>query len=163
MTTAANVNSPPSHSPSSPTRDGDAGGDEGDEAQVDAPKSGACARAVPLPAACLSQSLTCRRRCWTFPGSSHEAQSHSAMGTALATRTHSFHPKRHFAITRGLADLRLDGCNGMGCAHATRSVSPDLRQGVCVHAKPNRDCDCPPSTQQVVRLPDSPAQPGLSC
>lgn len=50
ITTAATANSPPSHSLRRPTLDGDAGGDDGDEAQVDVPKSGAYARAAPLPA-----------------------------------------------------------------------------------------------------------------
>lgn len=45
---------PPSHSLRRPTLDGNDAGDA-DEAQVDVPKSGACARALPQPV------LACRR------------------------------------------------------------------------------------------------------
>lgn len=86
------------------------------------------------------------------------------MNTALATCIHYFIRKkksnRPFNIAgQGLADLRLDGCDGWMRPRDSQR-QPGSPQGMCVHAKPNRDCVRPQSTQQVVRLPDS---PGLSC
>ncbi|KAI7788806.1 hypothetical protein LA080_008697 [Diaporthe eres] len=106
ITTAATANSTPSHSLRRPTLDGDAGGDDGDEAQVDVPKSGACARAAPLPASASPHLPTPSLD--IPPGLSHEAQSYTRL--LLGSNEHrTGHPhplflssekkaKRHFAI-----------------------------------------------------------------
>lgn len=148
--------SPPSHSLRRPTLDGDDGGDA-DEAQVDVPKSGVFARALPQPI------LTYRRPVAGQALLSSSAVTEHRTGPPAPT----LDPKRALCHRRGLADLRLDGPDGQtgltGCdgwAHPRDSQRlPGSPQGSCVHAKPNRDYDRPQSTQQAVRLPGS---PGLS-
>lgn len=62
---------------------------------------------------------------------------------------------------RGPGRSTIGRVDWMGRMHPRDSQrEPGSPQGVCVHAKPNRDYDHPQSTQQVVCLPDS---PGLSC
>lgn len=73
--TAATDNSPPSHSLRRPTLDGDAGDDDGDEAQVDVCR---IRRLRPCrPPACLSQSSPADAVVGHPPGLSHEAQSYT--------------------------------------------------------------------------------------
>lgn len=113
ITTVANVNSPPCHSPRRPTLDGDAGGDDGDEASGPSSQirrlcpclwlSPWPASASPSPADAVvgHSAARAKRRNYKLLSSNEQP--------ALATRTHSSSEKKAPCHRRGLADLRLDG------------------------------------------------------
>lgn len=123
--------------------------------------------------ACLSQSSPADAVVGPPPASAAR-RNHTVLLGSTPINEHPHWPpastlrpkKRHFAITR-------DGRSTIGWVRRMMRPrdsqhQPGSPQGVCVHAKPNRDCDRPQSAQQVVpsaRLtqprPSSPGQ--LAC
>lgn len=78
------------------------------------------------------------------------------------TSTPSSEKKRHFAVAGAWQIYDWMGAGGWMRPRDSQR-QPGSPQGVCVHAKPNRDCAHPLSTQQVVRLPGSPGPVVLNC
>lgn len=137
--------------------------------QVEAPKSGACARAcgcppgLPQPVPHLpTPSLDIPR----LEPRGAIINSSAAMSNLHWPPAPTLHPKKgHLAIAGASQIYHWTGVMDYGGWDAPTRLAASARisAGVCVHAKPNRDYDCPHSTQQVVRLPGSPGPVVLNC
>lgn len=132
---------------------------------------------MPVPPPCLPQPvLTYRRRRWTSPLARATRRNHTLLLGSNEHRTGHQHPLLHpKKRQKAKGTLPSPGAWQIydwmgatdGCAHATRSDSPDLRRGCActrnlteiayAHSPRNKSCVCP--THLACRAELSPAPP----